>query len=262
MEFKAVGRAHGVFGVCGDDLTRNRTTDTEKNELKPWLNKSWVIPPKAKAEFVAQMEDVLDVYKQPYDPLYPQVCFDECSKQLVAETRLPIPIEPGQPARYDYEYERNGVCNLFMFSEPLRGWRHVEVTDRRTAIDFAWQMKYLVDCCYPHAIKIRLVLDQLNTHVAASLYKAFEPAEAKRILDKLEIHYTPKHGSWLNMAEIELSVLARQCLDRRIPDQQTLQREIVAWERRRNRLYRKIDWRFTTDDARIKLKRLYPSILS
>lgn len=208
------------------------------------------------------MEDVLDVYKQPYDPLYPQVCFDECSKQLVAETRLPLPIEPGQPERYDYEYERNGVCNLFLFSEPLRGWRHVTVTDRRTSIDYAQQMKYLVDECYPHAIKILLVHDQLNTHVPASLYKAFEPSEAKRILDKLEIHYTPKHGSWLNMAEIELSVLARQCLDQRIPDKQTLQREVANWELSRNRLCRKIDWRFTTDDARIKLKRLYPSILS
>lgn len=208
------------------------------------------------------MEDVLDVYKQPYDPLYPQVCFDECSKQLVIETRLSLPVEPGQPARYDYEYERNGVCNLFLFSEPLRGWRHVAVTDRRTAIDYAQQMKYLVDECFPHAIKIRLVHDQLNTHVPASLYKTFEPSEAKRILDKLEIHYTPKHASWLNMAEIELSVLARQCLDRRIPDKQTLQCEVTAWERRRNRLCRKIDWRFTTDDARIKLKRLYPSILT
>jgi len=208
------------------------------------------------------MEDVLEVYTQPYEPLYPQVCFDECSKQLVAETRLPLPVEAGHPACYDYEYERNGVCNLFLFSEPLRGWRHVTVTDRRTSIDYAQQMKSLVDEYYPHAIKIRLVHDQLNTHVPASLYKAFEPSEAKRILDKLEMHYTPKHGSWLNMAEIELSVLARQCLDQRIPDKKTLQRESAAWERRRNRLCRRIDWRFTTDDARIKLKRLYPSILS
>lgn len=221
-----------------------------------------MIPSLANAEFVACMEDVLDVYKHPYDPLYPQVCFDECSKQLVIETRLSLPVEPGQPARYDYEYERNGVCNLFLFSEPLRGWRHVAVTDRRTAIDYAQQMKYLVDECFPHAIKIRLVHDQLNTHVPASLYKTFKPSEAKRILDKLEIHYTPKHASWLNMAEIELSVLARQCLDRRIPDKQTLQGEVTAWERRRNHLCRKIDWRFTTDDARIKLKRLYPSILA
>jgi transposase len=207
------------------------------------------------------MEDVLDVYKLPYDPLYPQVCFDECSKQLVSETRLPLPLQPGQPARYDYEYERQGVCNLFLFSEPLTGWRHVAVTQQRTALDYAQQMKYLVDERYPEAIKIRLVQDQLNTHRPASLYKAFEPAEAKRILDKLEFHYTPKHGSWLNMAESEWSVLARQCLYQRIPNQERLQREVAAWEEHRNRQSRTIDWRFTTDEARIKLKRLYPSIL-
>lgn len=220
-----------------------------------------MIPAAANAEFVAPMEDVLAVYKQPYDPLYPQVCFDECSKQLVSETRHPLPLEPGQPVRYDYEYEREGVANLFLFSEPLTGWRQVAVTERRTAIDYAQQMKYLVDEVYPSAIRIRVVQDQLNTHRPASLYKAFAPAEAKRILDKLEFHYTPTHGSWLNMAEIELSVLARQCLNQRIPDLQQLQREVTAWEKRRNRLGRTIDWRFTTDDARIKLKRLYPSIL-
>lgn len=217
--------------------------------------------PAANAEFVAHMEDVLEVYKRPYDPLYPQVCFDECSKQLVSETRQPLPLEPGQPSRYDYEYEREGVANLFLFSEPLTGWRQVVVTERRTAIDYAQQMKYRVDEVYPSAIQIRLVQDQLNTHRPASLYKAFAPAEAKRILDKLEFHYTPTHGSWLNMAEIELSVLARQCLNQRIPDSAQLQREVTAWEKRRNRLSRTIDWRFTTDDARIKLKRLYPSIL-
>ena len=207
------------------------------------------------------MEDVLEVYKQPYDPLYPQVCLDECSKQLVSETRSPLPLEPGQPVRYDYEYERAGVANLFLFSEPLTGWRQVTVTERRTAIDYAQQMKSLVDEVYPSAIRMRVVQDQLNTHRPASLYKAFAPAEAKRLLDKLEFHYTPTHGSWLNMAEIELSVLARQCLNQRIPDLQQLQREVTAWEKRRNRLGRTIDWRFTTDDARIKLKRLYPSIL-
>ena len=207
------------------------------------------------------MEDVLEVYKQPYDPLYPQVCLDECSKQLVSETRSPLPLEPGQPVRYDYEYERAGVANLFLFSEPLTGWRQVTVTERRTAIDYAQQMKSLVDEVYPSAIRMRVVQDQLNTHRPASLYKAFAPAEAKRLLDKLEFHYTPTHGSWLNMAEIELSVLARQCLNQRMPDLQQLQREVTAWEKRRNRLGRTIDWRFTTDDARIKLKRLYPSIL-
>ena len=206
------------------------------------------------------MEDVLDVYTRPYDPLHPWVCFDESNKQLVAEKIEPLPAEPGQPERYDYQYERNGVSNLFMFFEPLAAWRHVEVTDRRTAIDYAQQMKYLVDKRYPDAIKITVIQDQLNTHDPASLYKAFDPAEAKRILDKLEFHYTPKHGSWLNMAEIELSVLARQCLARRIPDQETLTQEVAAWEQRRNQGNHSVDWRFTTADARIKLKRLYPSI--
>lgn len=206
------------------------------------------------------MEDVIDVYTRPYDPLNPVVCFDESSKQLVKETVEPLPIEPGKPLRYDYQYERNGVCNIFMFSEPLAGWRYVEVTDRRTKQDYAQQMKYLVDIRYPTADVITVVHDRLNTHVPSSLYQAFEPAEAKRILDKLEFHYTPKHGSWLNMAEIELSVLSRQCLDRRIPDKESLQLETAAWSSRRNRESRKIDWQFTTADARIKLKRLYPLI--
>lgn len=226
------------------------------------MSESWVIPPEASAEFVYHMEDVLDVYKRPYDPQYPVVCFDESNKQLVAEIVEPLSIEPGQPPRYDYQYERNGVCNLFMFFEPLAAWRHVEVTDRRTAIDYAQQMQYLVDVRYQDATKITVVHDQLNTHVPASLYKAFEPAEAKRILDKLEFHYTPKHGSWLDMAEIELSVLARECLDRRIPDKMTLINEVAAWELRRNQGARTVDWQFTTADARIKLKRLYPSIIS
>ena len=207
------------------------------------------------------MENVLDIYTRAYDPQYPVVCFDESSKQLVGEKIEPLPMEPGEPQRYDYQYERNGVCNLFMLFEPLTAWRHVAVTERRTAVDYAVQIKYLVDECYPDALKIRLVHDQLNTHVPASLYKAFAPVEAKRILDKLEFHYTPKHGSWLNMAEIELSVLARQCLDRRIPEPTTLQQEVAAWEKRRNQQSRTVDWQFTTSDARIKLKRLYPSIL-
>lgn len=208
------------------------------------------------------MEDVLDVYTRAYDPQYPVVCFDQSNKQLVGEKIEPLPMEPGEPQRYDYQYERNGVCNLFMSFEPLTAWRHVAVTDRRTAVDYAVQIKYLVDECYPDALKIRLVHDQLNTHVPASLYKAFAPVEAKRILDKLEFHYTPKHGSWLNMAEIELSVLARQCLDRRISESTTLQQEVAAWEKRRNQQSRTVDWQFTTSDARIKLKRLYPSIQS
>jgi hypothetical protein len=208
------------------------------------------------------MEDVLNIYTSRYDPLYPWVCFDESSKQLVAETLDPIAMEPGEPQRYDYQYERRGVNNLFLFFEPLTSWRHVQVTERRTAIDYAQQMKYLVDERYPDAAKITVIHDQLNTHVPASLYKAFPPAEARRILDKLEFHYTPKHGSWLNMAEIELSVLARQCLDRRIPDSETLKAEIADWEATRNASYKTVDWRFTTDDARIKLKRLYPVISS
>ena len=199
------------------------------------------------------------MYTRPYDPRYPVVCFDETSKQLVKETQVPLPIVPGQPPRYDYEYERNGVSNLFMFVEPLAGWRHVEVTERRTKQDYAQQLKYLVDERYPDAEWITVVQDQLNIHDPAALYAAFPPAEAKRLLDKLEFHYTPVHGSWLNMAETELSVLARQCLDRRLPDRPSLQRETTAWEQLRNTQLRTIDWRFTTADARIKLKRLYPS---
>jgi transposase len=221
-----------------------------------------VIPPVANAEFVCQMEEVLQLYTSPFDPDYPLVCFDESSKQLISETREPLPPQPGQPERFDYEYQREGVCNLFMFFEPLTGTRHVEVTDQRTSIDYAQQMKYLVDERHPEAKKIRVVQDNLNTHVKASLYKAFTPVEARRILDKLEFHYTPKHGSWLNMAEIELSVLNRQCLERRISDKDVLTEEVAAWEKRRNQNSSPVDWRFTTEDARIKLKRLYPSVPS
>lgn len=206
------------------------------------------------------MEDILDVYKLPYDPKKPLVCMDESSKQQVKEVRAPIPMKEGQPERYDNEYERNGVSNLFMFFAPLEGWRHVEVTDRRTAVDWAVQIKQLVDVHYPKAEAIRLVMDNLNTHTPASLYQAFEPAEARRIASKLEIHYTPKHGSWLNMAEIELSILSRQCLDRRIPDQETLRKEVCAWEATRNQHHEKMEWRFTNEEARVKLKKLYPSI--
>jgi len=219
-----------------------------------------VIPPDTNAEFVCGMEDVLDVYTRPKSLQYPIVCFDETNKQLVSEKITPISATPGNPERYDYEYQREGVCNLFMFFEPLGCWRHVEVTDHRTAIDYAHQMKYLVDVRYPEAIKITVIQDNLNTHKPASLYKAFSPAEAKRILDKLEFHYTPKHGSWLNMAEIELSVLTSQCLARRIPNKETLTKEVGAWEERRNSKQKTVDWRFTTAEARIKLKRLYPSV--
>ena len=221
-----------------------------------------MIAPEANAEFVAAMEEVLEVYHRPYDPNYPMVCLDESNKQQVKETRTPIAMEPGQPERVDCEYERNGVSNLFMVFEPLAARGHVTVTDQRTAIDYAAQLKALVDIHYPNALKILVVQDQLNTHRAASLYKAFEPAEARRILDKLEFHFTPKHGSWLNMAEIEVSVLARQCLDRRIPDQQSLRHEVNAWQQSRNAQHYTVDWQFTTADARIKLKRLYPSLKS
>ena len=205
------------------------------------------------------MEDVLDVYTRPSDPRRPQVCLDETSRQLLGEVTPPLPAAPGRPAREDDEYVRQGVCNLFLVCEPLRGWRHVTVGDRRTRSDFAHCVKELVDVHYPDAERIVLVMDNLNTHTPASLYEAFPPAEAKRLADKLEIHYTPKHGSWLNMAEIELSVLAAQCLDRRLPDRALLEREVAAWEAARNAATKTIAWRFTTADARIKLKRLYPS---
>ena len=191
------------------------------------------------------MEDVLDVYTRPYDSRRPLVCLDETSVQLVGETRIPVPMAPGQPARYDYEYERNGVSAIFMLNEPLRGWREVVVGDHRTAVDFAHVIKHLVDVHFPDVEQIALVMDQLNTHTPGSLYEAFPPAEAKRLADKLEIHHTPKHGSWLNMAETELSVLTRQCLDRRIPDRDTLVHEVNAWGHNRNVNQNDIDWRFT-----------------
>jgi hypothetical protein len=219
-----------------------------------------VIPPHANAEFVCAMEDVLEVYTRPYDPQRPQVCIDETSKQLVADTRAPLPASPGQPERVDYEYERQGTANLFMVFEPLAGQRRVKVTERRTAVDFAHLLQEVVAVPYPQADKIVLVMDNLNTHKLASLYEAFAPAEARRLMERLEIHYTPKHGSWLNMAETELSVLATQCLDRRIPNSTTLTQEVAAWERQRNAAQCRVNWRFTTPDARIKLKRLYPSI--
>jgi hypothetical protein len=206
------------------------------------------------------MEDVLEVYTRPYDPLRPQICMDEVSKQLLKDTRQSLPMEPGKVQRHDYEYERGGVVKLFMFCEPLRGRRWVDVTEQRTKVDWAHQIKELVDECYPEAERIVLVMDNLNTHTPASLYEAFDPADAKRLADRLEIHYTPKHGSWLNIAEIELSVLSRQCLDRRVPDFESLQAEVAAWQERRDATGTKIDWRFTTKDARIKLKRLYPSL--
>ena len=219
-----------------------------------------MIPPQADAEFVCALEDVLEVYQRDFDPARPVLCLDEASKQLVAQTRVPLPTAPGQPARQDYEYERCGTANLFLVTEPLVGQRRIKVTQRRTAVDFAEFVRDLVDRWYPDAQKIVLVMDNLNTHKLASLYEAFAPEEARRLVEKLEIHYTPKHGSWLNMAEIELSVLSRQCLDRRIPDAATLETEVAAWVDRRNGAGATIDWQFTTADARIKLKHLYPSV--
>ena len=206
------------------------------------------------------MEDVLEVYQRPRDAEFPLVCLDETSKQLIAETRAPIAAKPGHPARYDYEYERNGTANLFMMFAPLEGWRHVKVTDRHTAVDYAQVLKELSDTHFPKAQRITLVQDNLNTHKPASLYEAFPAEEARRLVERFEWHYTPKHGSWLDMAESELSVLSGQCLDRRIPDKQTLIDEIAAWETRRNKDHAKADWQFTTADARVKLKRLYPTL--
>ncbi len=215
--------------------------------------------PTVGAEFVACMEDVLDLYAEDYDPARPTVCFDETSKQLIAEARVPLPMAPGKPERVDYEYERRGTANLFLVTEPLTGWRHVDVTDRRTKHDFAQQMRDLVDRHFPDATTIRVVLDNLNTHTRAALYEAFAPAEARRLLRKLEFHYTPVHGSWLTMAEFEFSMLARQCLNRRIGDRDTLVTEVTAWQAARNEQRASIHWQFTVDDARRKLHRLYPS---
>jgi hypothetical protein len=217
-----------------------------------------VIAPQASAGFVANMEDVLEVYQRPHDPSRPLVCLDETSKQMIVETRAPIPAAPGRKARHDYEYERNGVAHLFMMFAPLEGWRHVKVTDRHAAIDYAHVLKDLSDTHFPNAAKIVLVQDNLSTHTPASLYAAFPAAEARRLSERFEWHYTPKHGSWLDMAESELGVLAIQCLNRRIPDKSTLIEEVAAWLNNRNRHHVKADWRFTTDDARVKLKRLYP----
>lgn len=206
------------------------------------------------------MEDVLEVYHRPHDPKRPQVCLDEVSKQLIGEVRPPLPARPGDVAKYDCEYVRHGTANIFMAVEPLAGWRTTRVTERRTRTDWAHFVRHLLEETYPQAECLVLVMDNLNTHSPASLYEAFDPATARRLTERLEIHYTPKHGSWLNMAEIELSVLSSQCLDRRIDNRPTLQGEVAAWEADRNSRHTKINWRFTTADARIKLKRLYPSL--
>jgi hypothetical protein len=220
----------------------------------------WCIPPEQNADFVCAMENVLETYQKPYSADFPVVCMDETSKQLVAETRVPVAPEPGRLTRYDYEYERNGTANIFMFTEPLAGWRKVSVTDRRTKVDWAHQVRDLLDVHYADAKLVTLVMDNLNTHKLASLYEAFEPEEARRLMDRLDIVYTPKHGSWLDIAEIELNVLGQQCLSRRIADKATLVNEVAAWEEERNDKQKGVDWQFTTADARIKLRRLYPQI--
>src|SRR5664279_3120390 len=249
------GRARRDVGHRRACQRQHDRADAKKNTLKPHLQKQWVIPPDANAAFVASMEDVLEVYQRPHDPARPLVCLDETSKQLVAETRVPVPAKPGRAARHDYEYERNGTANLFMMFAPLEGWRHVKCTDRHTAVDYAQALKDLSDTHFPNAEKITLVQDNLNIHRPASLYEAFPAAEARRLVERFEWHYTPKHGSWLDMAESELSVLSSQCLDRRIPDQPTLIDEVAAWENSRNNKHVKTDWQFTSADARVKLKR-------
>ena len=225
--------------------------------MKPWLKERWCIPA-VSAEFVWRMEDILDRYAEPYDRYYPLVCFDEKLYQLVSEVRQALPVGPGQLRRYDYEYRREGTCNLLMFVEPPQGWRHVKVTNRRTAQDFAPCMKDLVDVHYPEATVVSVVLDNLNTHTPAALYATFPPAEACRILRKLDLHYTPKHGSWLNMAEIEFAVVSSQCLDRRLADPARVRRTIAAWARCRNAAKATLEWCFTTAKARRKLKHIYP----
>ena len=224
------------------------------------MKEQWCLPPEQDADFVCAMEDVLDVYHRPYDAKRPLIALDESNKQLIGETKQPVPAEPGQPERFDYEYVRNGTANLFMISEPLLGWRAVQVTERRTAKDFAEVVRWLAEEVHPEAEKLVLVMDNLNTHKVASLYEAFPPEQARRIAERLEIHHTPKHGSWLNVAEIELSVLSRQCLNRRIESMDELKKEVAAWEEARNEKQVEVRWRFTTEDARVKLRRLYPVI--
>jgi transposase len=262
------GRARWTLSLLADELvrlTQHEMISTEtirrrlaEKELKPWLKKMWCIP-KVDAEFVARMEDVLELYAEPANLRRPVVCFDETPRQLIGESRVPVKPKPGRVARYDYEYVRNGTANVFMFFDAHRAWRHAKVTDQRTAADFAQCMRELVDEHYPNADLIRVVLDNLSTHKAAALYDTFEPEEARRILRRLEFHYTPKHASWLNMVEIEIGVMVSQCLDRRIPSKARLTAEIADWERARNQDKARIRWLFTVERARQKLGRAYPT---
>lgn len=261
------GRSRWTLQLLADEMVRLTAHESVSDEtirrrlgelqLKPWQEKMWCIP-KVDAEFVARMEDVLALYAEPADERRPVVCFDETPRQLIGEERVPVRAEPGKRRRFDYEYVRNGTANVFMFVDVNRPWRHAKVTDQRTSIDFAECMRDLVDEHYPDADRIRVVLDNLSAHSASALYQRFEPAEARRILSRLEFHFTPKHASWLNMVEIEIGVMVRQCLDRRIADKATLIAEITAWERRRNREQARIEWMFTVERAREKLGRAYP----
>jgi transposase len=263
------GRARWTLSLLADEMVRLTPHDSISSEtirrrlaekdLKPWLKKMWCIP-KVDAEFVARMEDVLELYAEAPDPKRPVVCFDETPRQLIGESRVPVAAKPGRPARFDYEYVRHGTANVFVFVDVHRPWRHAKVTDRRAAGDFAACMRDLVDTHYPRAEQIRVVLDNLSTHTPSALYETFEPAEARRILRRLEFHYTPKHASWLNMVEIEIGVMVSQCLDRRIPTRETLVSEIKAWKRRRNRERARIKWFFTVERAREKLGRAYPTL--
>jgi len=262
------GRARWTLQLLADEMVRLTAHESVSDEtirrrlreldLRPWQEKMWCIP-KVDAEFVARMEDVLSLYAEPPDDRTPVVCFDETPRQLIGEERVPIQAEPGKRARYDYEYVRNGTANIFMFVDVNRPWRHAKVTEHRTGADFADCMRELVDEHYPDAERIRVVLDNLSTHTPAALYERFEPAEARRILSRIEFHFTPKHASWLNMVEIEIGVMVRQCLDRRIPDMSTLIAEVAKWEQRRNRELARIEWLFTIDRAREKLGRAYPT---
>ena len=235
--------------------------DIKKNELQPHLNKYYCIPPKANAEFVACMEDVLELYAEPYDPEIPVICMDEKPYQLLGEVADPIPMKPGSCAKIDYEYERNGTCSIFMFTEPLGGWRHTYASERRTKVDWAQGVEELLMVHYPDAKKIKLVQDNLNTHTISSLYEAFEPGKARELAKRLEIHYTPKHGSWLNIAECELSSVSGQSLKKRIGNIDRLNEILAIWERDRNLSQKGVDWHFNSADARIKLKHLYPAVI-
>ena len=257
---RPVGGESGGTGLGRAGLGDDGAADAKKNQLQPHRKKYWRIPPRGSAAFVARMEDVLEVYARPYDPRRPVVCMDETNKQLIGEVREPLPVEPGQPERVEHEYVRNGVAQIFVEVEPLTGRSHVEAGERRTRQDWARWIEGMLERRYPEAERVVLVMDNLNTHGIESLYATYEPRHARQLAERLEIHYTPKHGSWLNIAEIELSALCGQCLDRRIPSLAGMQREIGAWVADRNQRQTEIDWQFKTEDARIKLKSLYPQL--